>query len=55
MALLRNLGLDVPAELAHPIRCVMKVIQKATRTRGGGLHKYSRPAVIQGQIWFKIL
>jgi len=46
---LHNLGLDVPTELANPIRPAKRVIQKATRARAGGLHKYSRPAVIQGE------
>ena len=50
---LRNFGLDVPVELAGPTRPVKKVIRKATRVRAGGLHKYSRPAVVQGEIGSK--
>ena len=49
MVSLCNLGLDVPAELADPIRPAKKVIRRATRARVGGLHKYSRPAVVQGE------
>ena len=33
MVLLHNLGLDVPAELAHPIRPNKKAIQKAIRIK----------------------
>ncbi|KIM44981.1 hypothetical protein M413DRAFT_432623 [Hebeloma cylindrosporum] len=40
---LRNLGLDIPAELGDPTRPVKKVNRKATRTRASGLHNYSRP------------
>ena len=50
---LRNLRLDVPVELAGPTRPVKKVIRKATRARAGGLHKYSGPAVVQGEIGSK--
>jgi hypothetical protein len=49
----RNLGLDLPVELGGPTRPVKKVIRQATRARAGGLYKYSRPDVVQGDIGSK--
>ena len=49
----RNLGLDLPVELGGPTRPVKKVIRQATRARAGGLHKCSRPDVLQGEIGSK--
>jgi hypothetical protein len=46
----RNLGLDLPVELGSPTRPVKRVIRHATRARAGGLQKYSRPDVVQGEI-----
>ena len=48
-----NLGLDFPVELGGPARPVKKIIRQATRTRAGGLHKYSRLDVVQGDIGSK--
>jgi hypothetical protein len=49
----RNLGLDLPVELGGRTRPVKKVIRHATRARAGGLQKYSRPDVVQGEIGSK--
>jgi hypothetical protein len=49
----RNLGLDLPVELGGPTTPVKKVIRHATRARAGGLQKYSRPDVVQGEIGSK--